>query len=144
MKQKIDIVLTTLHIGTHRRVVTLGINGKDEAYSFLQKLYKDDSKQWDAINTRISAVAKHQHYSNPLTFNPVGGGIYEFKRPGIRLYAFYDEIEEEHHLIICTNGGKKNNKKEQQSDIKRAINIKAKYDEAKLVPQTNFTLKESP
>jgi putative component of toxin-antitoxin plasmid stabilization module len=142
VKQKIDITLKTLHLGECRRVVTLGINGKDEADAFLQKLRKDDSRKWDAINTRISTVSNHPTYSNKITFNPVGDGIFEFKRPGLRLYAFYDEIGEDHQLILCTNGGSKNKKKEQQTDIDRAKSLKAKYEAAKLDKNTRFNLKK--
>lgn len=142
MKRAIDIKLKTLHIGDSRRVVTLDMNGKDEAYAFLKKLQKDDSQKWNALNTRIATVSNYPNYSNKLTFNPVGDGIYEFKRPGIRLYAFYDELAEEHQLILCTNGGKKNTKKEQNADIQKAKKIKANYIAAKSDPSTEFTLIE--
>ena len=144
MKSKIDIVLRTIHVGECRRVVTLGMDGKDEAREFLETLLHDDSKKWNAINTRITSVSNYHTYSNKITFNPVGDGIYEFKRPGIRLYAFYEELGDEHQLILCTNGGKKNTKKEQQKDIKRAKSIKADYLAAKSMPSTTFTLKEQP
>jgi putative component of toxin-antitoxin plasmid stabilization module len=144
VKSKIDIILKTLHLGNCRRVVTLDINGTDDAHDFLQKLQKDDSKKWDAINTRISTVSNYPRYSNKTTFRPVGDGIFEFKRPGLRLYAFYDEIGEEYQLILCTNGGSKNTRKEQQSDIKKAKNIKAVYFAAKSNPQVKFTIKEAP
>jgi putative component of toxin-antitoxin plasmid stabilization module len=144
VKRVVDITLTTLHVGECRRVVTVGINGKDEAEVFLQKLYKDDSKKWDGLTTRISAVSNYPRYSNKITFRPVGDGLYEFKRPGIRLYAFYDELGEEHQLILCTNGGKKNTRKDQQNDIKRAKAIMENYHAAKTNPKARFTIKESP
>lgn len=142
MKPPVDITLRTLHVGECRRVVTLDINGRDLAAAYLKKLKKDDSKKWDSLNTRIAAVSNYLEYSNPHTFNPVGSGIYEFKRPGLRLYAFYDQIGDEHHLILCTNGGTKNTWKEQQSDIARAKSIKAEYEAAKLKKNTQFTLEK--
>lgn len=142
MKQEIDITLNTLHIGDYRRVVTLDINGKDDADAFLKKLQKDDCKKWDTINRRIATVSNYLSYSNTLTFNPVGDGVFEFKRPGLRLYAFYDEIGDEHQLILCTNGGTKNKKKEQQTDIKKAKSIKARYEAAKSNKNAQFHLKK--
>jgi hypothetical protein len=41
----IEIVLSSIHVGEARRVVTLGINGKDRADKFLTKLRKDDRKE---------------------------------------------------------------------------------------------------
>lgn len=144
MKNKFDITLRTLHVGDCRRVVTLDINGKDEASACLKKLHKDDRNKWDSINTRIATVSNYLQYSNSLTFKPVGGGIFEFKRPGLRLYAFYDEIGDEHQLIICTNGGTKNTKKGQQSDISRAEAMRKTYLAAKSNPNTQFRIKEKP
>ena len=140
MKSQIDITFKTLHVGDCWRVVTLGIEGKDEAHDFLKKLQKDDQKKWDAINTRISTVSNHANCSNKITFRPVGEGIFEFKRPGVRLYAFYEKIGEKHHLILCTNGGKKNTKKEQDRDIERAKARKAEYEKAKNSGQAEYTL----
>ena len=142
MKHSIDITLKTIHLGDCRRVVTLDIDGEDEAQAFLENLQKDDSRKWDAINTRITTISNYARYSNKLTFNPVGGGIFEFKRPGLRLYAFYDEFGDEHHLILCTNGGTKNTKKEQQRDIKRAKSIKARYEAAKNNKKAQFNLEK--
>lgn len=106
-------------------------------------MHKDDSKKWDSIVTRITAVSNYEKYTNKITFNSVGDGMFEFKRPGLRLYAFYDEFGDEHQLILCTNGGTKNNKREQQSDIKRAKKIKASYLAVKEDPNTEITLQES-
>ncbi len=144
MKKAIDITLKTLHVGEYRRVTTLGIHGKDLARKFLENLKKDDSRKWKLLTDRIENVSNFHNYENDQIFNYLGDGIYEFKRPGLRLYAFYDEIGEEHQLILCTNGGKKNNKREQQADIKRAKRIKADYLAAKSNPNAKFTIKEKP
>jgi len=144
VKSSIEITLTTLHIGASRRVVTLGINGKDRAKTFLEKLRNDDSQKWERLADRIENISNRHSYENDQIFNYIEDGIYEFKRPGLRLYAFYDEIGEEHQLILCTNGGKKNNKREQQSDIKRAKRIKADYLAAKSSKTARFVIKENP
>ena len=140
MKQAIDITLQTLHVGESRRVVTLGIDHEDPAFDFLSKLKTDDSNKYDSIESRIKAISKYEHYENKITFRHVGDGIYEFKRPGVRLYAFYDEIEGLDHLILCTNGGKKN--KRQNSDILKAKGIKKQYLLAKQLPDTILHLKD--
>jgi putative component of toxin-antitoxin plasmid stabilization module len=142
VKPTIDIVLKTIHVGECRKVVTLGINGKDLAEKFLQKLNKDDSRKWDLMVSRIAFVSNFTTYEHEQNFKHVGNGIYEFKRPGLRLYAFYDEIGDERQLILCTNGGSKNTKKEQQADITRAKSLQQQYLTAKTTPGANFTLEE--
>lgn len=132
--------MTTVHLGLARRVVTLAINQRDDAQVFLSKLKKTDTKKYDEINTRIYAVSQYHAYENKLTFRNVGDGVFEFKRPGVRLYAFYDEIDDEEHLILCTNGGKKN--KQQSADIALAKKIKAEYLNAKKQPDTILKLKD--
>ena len=140
MKKPIDITLTTIHVGDVRRVVTLALNQRDDAQDFLKELERTDSKKFTEINTRINAVSKYDTYENKLTFRNVGDGIFEFKRPGVRLYAFYDVLEGEEKLILCTNGGKKN--KKQSSDISWAKTIKAQYLDAKNQPNTTIQLIE--
>lgn len=140
MKKPIDITLSTIHVGSARRVVTLAIDGKDLAYQFLSKLRKDDCNQWKFIKKRIIAVSEHDTFENRITFSYVGDGVFEFKRPGLRLYAFYDEVAGMDHLILCTNGGTKNNKKEQNKDIEKAISIKSRYFEAKQIATTTISL----
>ena len=108
-------------------MVTLGINGKDPSDKFLKKLQKDDSRKGKQMSARIAFVANLPSYQNDENFKHVGEGLYEFKRPGLRLYAFYDQFDEldgERQLILCSNGGTKNTKREQQSDIARAKSIK--------------------
>ena len=68
----------------------------------------------------------------------MGDGIHEFKRPGLRLYAFYDEIDGENQLILCTNGGTKG--KDQQKDIRLAKSRKDAYFAAKQQSETILTL----
>jgi len=134
MKKPVELSLTTIHLGNARRVVTLGINGKDPAVEFLSKLLNDDRNQFDAIRSRIKTIANYPRYENKLTFRNVGVGIHEFKRPGLRLYAFYWDLEGESHLIICTNGGLKN--KDQSRDIARAKAIKETFLAAVENPDT--------
>jgi len=140
VKRGIDIVLETIHVGEERRVVTLSINDDDPAMRFLIQLKKKDRNQYESISTRIRTVAKYERYENKITFRHVGGGVYEFKRPGVRLYAFYDDLEGEEQLILCTNGGKKD--KRQQADIDKAKEIRARYFDAKQQPDTTLYLKE--
>ncbi len=144
MKLNIDIVLQTIHLGNCYRVVTLGINGKDLSQKFLKKLKKDDSRKWKLLVDRIENVSNFDTYENNQIFNYLEDGIYEFKRQGLRLYAFYDKLGDEHQLILCTNGGTKNTKKEQQSDIARAQSIKQQYLVAKQSLSANFTLAKLP
>ncbi len=142
MKRGIDIVLRTLHVGARRRVVTLALNHDDPAHDFLSKLKADDINRFRSIRTRIRAVADYDRYENQSTFRYVGRGVYEFKRRGIRLYAFYDEIDGADQLILCTNGGTKNTRKGQQADILKAADRKTAYFSAKALPDTTLTLDE--
>jgi hypothetical protein len=126
-------------------VVTLGINGKDLSDKFLKKLQRDDSRKEKQMAARIAFVANLPSYQNDENFKHVGEGLYEFKRPGLRLYAFYDQfddLDDKHQLILCSNGGTKNTKREQQSDIARAKSIKQQYLSAKDSPNAYFTLEK--
>lgn len=141
MKSKIDITLSTLHIGTCQRVVTLSLNGRDYAQDFLQKLHKDDYRKWRSIYARITSVANYDSYENQITFRHIEDGLFEFKRGGLRLYAFYHSLHDQSQLILCTNGGNKNTRKQQNSDIQRAQFIKQQFMDAILEPQTNITIR---
>ncbi len=128
MNTEVEIVLTTVHVGKARRVVTIGFNGKDLAKDFLLSLAKSNREGFEMIQTRIKAVAAHDDYENKYTFRHIEAGVYEFKRPGLRLYAFYDELPGfKPQLIIATNGGTKNTEKDQSKDIAKALSIKQRY-----------------
>jgi ABC-type Fe3+-hydroxamate transport system substrate-binding protein len=138
----VEITLASIHLGSARRVVTLGLDGRDLAYEFLTTLRKSNPRGAESLITRIQTVAEHDRFENEFTFRSVRDGIFEFKRPGLRLYAFYDEVEGlDPQLIIATNGGTKNNKKEQQADIARTQSLRNRYLAAKKVSTTRFRLK---
>jgi putative component of toxin-antitoxin plasmid stabilization module len=138
VKKPIEITLTNIHLGDKRRVVTLGMDGKDSANDFLKELIHNDRRKFDFLKKRIKTVSNYLEYENKLTFNHVGDNVYEFKRPGLRLYAFYDEIDGLGLLIICTNGGTKS--KSQQRDIQNAKVLKKAYLNAKNLSDTIFNL----
>lgn len=137
----VEITLNTIHLGSARRVVTLGLDGKDLAGQFLGRLAKSNPKGAESIKVRIQHIAEHEHYENQFTFRSVGDGLYEFKRPGLRLYAFYDDDPElSPKLIIATNGGTKNTRKEQQANIACAKRLRERYLAAKNQPTTQLKL----
>jgi putative component of toxin-antitoxin plasmid stabilization module len=114
------------------------LDGKDLADEFLSRLIKSDPRGAKAIKTRVQNIAEHDRYEHELTFRSVGGGIYEFKRPGLRLYAFYDDLPGlKPQLIIASNGGTKN---DQNADIARAQSLRASYLAAKSQPTTKIRL----
>lgn len=136
MKKAIEIILTSIHIGGAREVVTLALDGKDPAQKYLSKLAKKDPNAFESLQTRIKAVAEHDRYENSQTFRDVGDGIFEFKRNSprlLRLYAFYDEIAGVGQLILCTNGGDKTS---QNQDILAAKCRKKEYLLARKRPDT--------
>lgn len=95
------------------------------------------------MTARIAFVSNLPTYEHEQNFKHVGDGIYEFKRPGLRLYAFYDqcdEIDKKNQLILCSNGGSKNTKREQQNDIAHAKAMKQQYLAAQQSSSANFTL----
>lgn len=137
----IEITFSTIHVGSARRVVTLGLDGKDLANEFLSHLLKCDPRGAKSIKTRVQNIAEHDRYEHELTFRSVGGGVYEFKRPGLRLYAFYDEVPGlKPQLIIASNGGTKNTRKDQKADIARAQSLRARYLAAKSQSTTKIRL----
>lgn len=142
MKKPVEIILSTIHVGGVRRVVTLGIDDRDLAHKFLTKLGKDDGRKLQQLAARISRVADHHSYEHVTIFNHVGDGLYEFKRPGIRLYAFYDSLGDIHQLILCTNGGTKNKKKEQNADITKAKQLKDRYFKAEADHPDHIAIEE--
>lgn len=147
MKKSLEIILTTLHLGGARRVVTIAINGKDLAQDFIRKLRKSDRAGAELLFARIKAVAERENYENRETFRSLGSNLFEFKtRSGLRLYAFLDEVENlGPQLVIATNGGKKNTAKEQNADIARARSIQERYQFAKSNPnQSSFELIDTP
>lgn len=143
MNKAVDITLSTIHRGGVWTVVTLGIDGKDLASDFLMKLQRDNVKLFKSMKTRFRTVANYDAYENRETFKSTSEkGIFEFKRPGLRVYAFYDEIEGSGKLILCTNGGKKNTRKDQHCDIVRAGKIRKRYFNAKALPDTKIVIQE--
>jgi hypothetical protein len=145
VNKPLEILLYTLHLGAYARIVALEISGKCEPLPFIRKLKQSNPIAYDSLFARFKAVAEREHYSNTLTFRSLGGGLYEFKTKstGIRLYAFYDQLEgHTPQLIIATNGGAKNTKKQQSRDIKKARGLMERYLEAKKSPGLTITIKQ--
>lgn len=143
MKKKLEITLSTIHRGSARTVVTLGLDGKNQAQKFLQNLKNNDPNAYRSLKTRIRTVSEYDRYENEHTFRHIGDGIYEFKRNNpklIRLYAFYDVIGGAGQLILCTNGG---DKRSQQQDINRAKTLREHYLNIKDLPNTQIVFEES-
>lgn len=142
MKKSLAVTLTTIHLGSAKRVVTLGLDGKDPADEYLLKLGKGNTQGLQSILKRLAAIAEHESFENRITYRHVGDQVFEVKtNNGLRFYTFPDEIPElGRQLIIATGGGRKGNKKEQDADIARAKKIKAAYLAAKTKPTTTIEL----
>ena len=140
VKKSLEITLTTVHLGSVKRVVTLGIDGKDLAHEYLLKLGKSNQQGLQSILKRLKAISEHESIENQITYRHVGEQVFEVKtKSGLRFYTFPDEIEGlGHQLIIATSGGKKANKKEQNADITKAKALRKSYLAAK--PQASFNL----
>ena len=134
------------HLGSVKRVVTLGLNGKDPANEYLLKLGKANPQGLQSILKRLAAVAEHERYENQLTYRHVGEQIFEVKTTsGLRFYTFPDTINGlDHQLIIATSGGKKGNKREQDADILRAKETRNAYLTAKSQSTTILNLIRLP
>jgi hypothetical protein len=144
VKKSLEITLTTIHLGSVKRVVTLGIDGKDLAHEYLLKLGRSNQQGLQSILKRLKAIAEHESFENQITYRHVGEQIFEVKtKSGLRFYTFPDEVEGlGHQLIIATSGGKKANKKEQNADITKAKAIRKSYLSAK--PKASFNLIQLP
>lgn len=142
MKKPLEITLTTVQLGSVKRVVTLGFNGKDLANEYLLKLGKSNHQGLRSILNRLKAIAEHESIENQITYRHVGEQVFEVKTQcGLRFYTFPDELEGiGHQLIIATSGGKKGNKKEQNADIAKAKELREAYLAAKRQPSTTFNL----
>jgi hypothetical protein len=71
VNKKLEIILTTLHVGKARRVVSLGMDGKDLAADYLADLARKDRKGYHSILSRMQAVAEYDRIENQLTFRHV-------------------------------------------------------------------------
>ena len=144
VKKSLEITLTTIHLGSVKRVVTLGMDGKDLAHDYLLKLGRSNQQGLQSILKRLKAIAEHESFENQITYRHVGEQIFEVKtKSGLRFYTFPDEVEGlGHQLIIATSGGKKANKKEQNADITKAKAIRKSYLAAK--PKASFNLIQLP
>gem|GEM_PF-740346 len=142
MKKLVEITLTTIHLGSVKRVVTLGINGKDLAHEYLLKLGRGNQQGLQSILKRLSAIAEHERFENKITYRHVGEQVFEVKtKSGLRFYTYADEIAGlGPQLIIATSGGKKGNKKEQNTDIAEAKALRRSYFAAKSQPATTLNL----
>lgn len=123
-------------------MVTLDLGNGSPADEFLETLHRSNREGFDALEARIRAIASHLRYQNPLTFKSLGQGLFEFKtrKSGLRLYAFYDEIPGlQPQLIIATSGGGKG---KQSSDIRQARDLRQRYLDAKLLPDTRIEIRE--
>lgn len=142
MKKSLEITLTTIHLGSVKRVVTLGIDGKDLAHEYLLKLGRSNQQGLQSILKRLQAVAEHESFENQITYRHVGEQVFEVKtKSGLRFYTFWDEIRGiGHQLIIATSGGKKGNKKEQNADITKAKELRKSYLAAKSQASTTLNL----
>jgi hypothetical protein len=140
VKKSLEITLTTIHLGSVKRVVTLGFDGKDLAHDYLLKLGKSNQQGLQSILKRLKAIAERESIENQLTYRHVGEQVFEVKTTcGLRFYTFPDEVAGlGHQLIIATSGGKKGNKKEQNADIVKAKALRESYLAAK--PQASFNL----
>ena len=140
VKKSLEITLTTVHLGSVKRVVTLGIDGKDLAHEYLLKLGKSNQQGLQSILKRLKAISEHESIENQITYRHVGEQVFEVKtKSGLRFYTFPDEIEGlGHQLIIATSGDKKATKKEQNADITKAKALRKSYLAAK--PQASFNL----
>lgn len=116
------------------------MGGRDHADKFIKDLNKNNQKGLRILKGCIRVVADQETCINESIFKLVGDGVYEFKKSGMRLYAFKDCLEGHEHFILCTNGGKKNTPKEQDRDIKKAESIKDRYFEVKSDSSTRFEI----
>lgn len=146
MKKPLEITLNTIHLGSVKRVVTLGINQQDQANDYLLKLGKSNLRGFQSILKRLQMVAEHEAVENKRTYRHVGDQVFEVKIPsGLRLYTFPDTLNgQPQQLVIAICGGKKGNKKEQDADIAKAKQLKKRYLAAKSNPKTKLTLTPLP
>jgi putative component of toxin-antitoxin plasmid stabilization module len=146
VKKPLDITLNTIHLGSVKRVVTLGMNQRDQAYAYLHKLGKSNAQGFQSIINRLKVIAEHEAVENKITYRHVGEQVFEVKtKCGLRLYTFPDTIDGQlHQLIIAVCGGKKGNKKEQSADITKAKDLKKTYLQAKENHTTQLTIKRLP
>ncbi len=127
MKKVLEITLTTLHLGSERRVVTLQIGDDDQITSFLLDLETTNYKAFKQLRTSIRTACENRHYQNEYKFKNLRDGMYEIKTHlGVRVYAFLDDHADSHQqLVIAACGSGKG--KEQNAEIQQARAIRRRY-----------------
>jgi len=143
MKYEFDIELTTLHVGSVHRVVTLGLQGSDSAESFLNDLESQDKRSFKKIMGRLRYVSDVGSYEHKVKFRSLGGGLFEakvMKPKAVRLYVFYDrKTLGDESMILAAHGGEKNS---QKRDIENARKRKKRYETLIKQRDTSLQLKE--
>lgn len=127
MKKALEITLTTIHLGSERRVVTLQIGDDDQITPFLLDLETKNYKAFKQLRTSIRTACENRHYQNEYKFKNLRDGLYEIKTHlGVRVYAFLDDHAGSHQqLVIAACGGGKG--KEQDAEIQHAREIRRRY-----------------
>ena len=126
MKNKLEITLKTIHLGSEKRFVTLNMQGDDSVDQDILQLARKDSNKLSKLRTVMRVISEHKHYSNEQKFKNLKRGLYEIKIHGYRVYAFLDNHSaSEQQLIICSLCGGKT--KQQSADIATARKIRTKY-----------------
>jgi len=126
VKKKLEITLKTIHVGTARRVVTLRMGQNDAVNEDLLSFAKADINKFKKLKTAMRVISEHRHYSNDQKFKNLGGGLYEIKIHGYRVYAFLDEHSQSaQQLVVCSLCDIKS--KQQSANITTARSIKENY-----------------
>jgi len=122
VKNPIEIPLYSIHVGSVREVVALGLGGEVSGLDFLRDLQRANPKGHQILSGQIEFLCETPWLRPRETFKLLDSErkIYEFRiRSGLRLYCFLDGDA----LVILTNGGKKNTPKQQTRDIAQAIRL---------------------
>jgi putative component of toxin-antitoxin plasmid stabilization module len=146
VKKSLDITLTTIHLGSERRVVTLMIGDDHSITTFLEDLERENQKAFKQLKAAIRVLSENRHYQNEYKFKNLRDGLYEIKtNSGARVYAFLDDHDGSHQqLVIAASGGGKG---KQDSDIEKARAIRRNYlvlrDKGNVVPTLQLLPDES-
>lgn len=122
MNKALEITLYSIHVGSVREVVALGLDGEVSGLNFLRDLRRTNPKGHQILSGQIKFLCETPWLRPRETFKLLDAErqLYEFRlRSGLRLYCFLDG----NALVILTNGGKKNTPKQQTRDIDRATRL---------------------
>ena len=98
---------------------------------FMAQMEQEMPNELEKLGVLLDYTATNGPPKNKEKCNSLGNGLFEFKTKKLRVLWFWDAG----YMIICTHGFKKKTDKTPTGEIRRALEAKSRYEEAKSARQ---------